>query len=55
MNSGWISGVATAVLLLCFIGIVVWSFSSRRKQAFEKAARLPLEEDTLSADREVRP
>lgn len=55
MNSGWISGVATAVLLLCFIGVVVWSFSSRRKQEFDRAARMPLDDEPLQADREVRP
>jgi len=38
----------TVLLLILFIGIVVWAFSSRRKRAFDEAARLPLEdEDSL--------
>ena len=32
----------TVIMLLVFIGIVLWAYSSRRKQDFEEAARLPL-------------
>ena len=35
----------TVVLLAVFIGIVYWAWSSGRKQAFDEAARLPLEGD----------
>ncbi len=35
----------TVLLLILFIGIVLWAFSSRRKQRFDAAARLPLEDD----------
>ena len=35
----------TVILLLMFIGIVLWAYSSRRKQDFEEAARLPLDDD----------
>jgi cytochrome c oxidase cbb3-type subunit IV len=35
----------TVLLLVLFIGIVIWAFSSRRKQRFDAAARLPLEDD----------
>lgn len=35
----------TVLLLILFIGIVIWAFSSRRKRAFDEAARLPLEEE----------
>jgi cytochrome c oxidase cbb3-type subunit 4 len=44
--SGILSGVFTALLLVVFIGIVVWAYSSRRRSTFEDAARLPLEEDS---------
>jgi cbb3-type cytochrome oxidase subunit 3 len=33
------------VLLVVFIGIVSWAWSSARNGAFEAAARLPLEDD----------
>jgi cytochrome c oxidase cbb3-type subunit 4 len=35
----------TVALLVIFIGIVMWAFSSKRKQDFEEAARLPLDDD----------
>jgi cytochrome c oxidase cbb3-type subunit IV len=35
-------GSATTVLaFVAFIGIVVWAYSSRRKQAFDEAANAP--------------
>ena len=35
-------GSATTVLaFVAFIGIVLWAYSSRRKQAFEEAANAP--------------
>jgi cytochrome c oxidase cbb3-type subunit IV len=54
MNAGWMSGVATAVLLICFLGVVVWAWSSGRKQEFERAARLPLEDAEVKPNREVQ-
>jgi cytochrome c oxidase cbb3-type subunit 4 len=35
----------TVVAFIVFIGIVVWAYSSRRKKAFDEAARLPFTED----------
>lgn len=35
----------TVLLLVIFIGIVIWAWSGRQKQRFERAARAPLEED----------
>jgi cytochrome c oxidase cbb3-type subunit IV len=49
MSSGTLSGVVTAILLVLFIGVCIWAYSSRRRKQFDEAARLPLEED-----REVR-
>lgn len=45
MSSGTLSGIVTAILLVLFIGVWVWAYSSRRKEQFNKAARMPLEED----------
>ena len=42
---GLVRGMVTLSLLLLFIGLAVWAWSSRRKDLFEKMARLPLEED----------
>ena len=37
-------GVITAVLLLLFIALGAWAWSRKRKETFEEAARMPLEE-----------
>ena len=34
----------TGILILVFIGIVLWAYSSRRRKDFDEAARLPLED-----------
>jgi len=36
----------TVVMLVVFIGIWAWAWSSKRKGAFDEAARLPLDDDT---------
>jgi cytochrome c oxidase cbb3-type subunit 4 len=46
VSRGLVYGIETAVLLLAFIGIVVWAWSARRQKQFDAAARQPLEEDT---------
>jgi cytochrome c oxidase cbb3-type subunit 4 len=35
----------TVLAMITFLGIVAWAYSSRRKDDFEAAARLPLDED----------
>ena len=36
--------IVTVVALVSFVGIVVWAWSGRNKQAFDEAARLPFED-----------
>jgi cytochrome c oxidase cbb3-type subunit 4 len=38
-------GIATVLLLIAFLGIVAWAWSSKRKSEFEQAANLPLGND----------
>ena len=38
-------GIATALAMLAFVSVAVWAWSQRRRDAFDAAARLPLEED----------
>jgi cytochrome c oxidase cbb3-type subunit IV len=45
MSFGTLSGIVTAILLVLFLGVWVWAYSSRRKEQFSRAARMPLEED----------
>ncbi len=50
--SGVLAGIATAVLFISFLGVVVWAWSRNRKEDFELAARLPLEDAARDVDRE---
>ena len=50
MSSGTLSGIVTAILIVLFLGVCAWAYSSRRREQFGKAAQMPLEEDF-----EVRP
>ncbi|MCJ7558969.1 MAG: cbb3-type cytochrome c oxidase subunit 3 [Gammaproteobacteria bacterium] len=45
MDMNTFRGLTTAFLILVFLGIVVWAWSSRRKTDFDEAARLPLEDE----------
>jgi len=45
MNFGLIHSVWTVLLFVLFIGIIVWAWSAKRKKRFDKAARMPLEDD----------
>ena len=36
----------TFVVLVLFVGIVLWAFSGKRRKQFEEAARIPFDEDT---------
>lgn len=42
-------GLWTAVLLVIFVGIVLWAWSGKRKVAFDEAARIPLQDDDPEA------
>jgi cytochrome c oxidase cbb3-type subunit IV len=37
--------VWTIVVMVFFLGIVIWAYSSKRKPEFDEAARLPIEDD----------
>ena len=36
------------VVLVTFLGIVFWAYSSKRKQAFDEAAHLPFDDEPSS-------
>jgi cytochrome c oxidase cbb3-type subunit 4 len=40
-----IMGLITALLIVIFCAIVGWAYSSRRKNEFERMARVPLDDD----------
>ncbi len=39
--------VWTVVVMIIFIAIVVWAWSGRRKDSFNEAANIPLEEENF--------
>ena len=43
IHSWWTVG-----LLIAFVGIVIWAFSSARTKDFDEAARLALDEDDIN-------
>jgi cytochrome c oxidase cbb3-type subunit 4 len=49
-----VRGLLTLVLMLAFVGVVVWAWSGKRRKDFEEAARLPLDDDGPGATRRGR-
>jgi cytochrome c oxidase cbb3-type subunit 4 len=45
-----VSGIVTAILLVCFLGGTAWAYSSKRKSEFESAARIPLDDDIENSE-----
>ncbi len=45
MDIGLIRGLTTVALFILFCLLFFWSFSKTRKQDFDEAAALPLEND----------
>ena len=43
----------TIVVMVIFLGIVGWAFSSKRKSAFDEAARVPFEEEPESDNNKI--
>ncbi|HTT36302.1 MAG TPA: cbb3-type cytochrome c oxidase subunit 3 [Burkholderiales bacterium] len=44
-----VRAVLTVVMLVVFVGIVMWAYSSRRKKEFDEAARSVLDDDAAPA------
>lgn len=42
----------TVVAFVIFVGIVIWAWSSSRKDEFEKAARMAMDDDKPISDNE---
>jgi cytochrome c oxidase cbb3-type subunit 4 len=49
MDIGLFRSVITVVLFAAFLGIVVWAWSARRREDFEAAAMLAVEDDDMRA------
>lgn len=45
MDIGTFRGITTLLVLFCFLGIVFWAYSKRRKRDFEEAKNLPFADE----------
>ena len=54
MDYALTQSILTIVLLVAFIGIVIWAWSGKRKKAFDEAASLPLMDDSKPPVEEKR-
>ena len=50
MDIGTIRGLVTLLLMLAFIGRVVWAYSKRRKKDFDEMAQMPFREYPTDKD-----
>jgi cytochrome c oxidase cbb3-type subunit 4 len=39
-------GLSTLLLLVAFMGLVFWAYSSKRKKGFDEAAQLPFADES---------
>ena len=45
MDYNFFSSAMTVVMLVVFIGIVLWAWSGKRSAAFDEAARVPFDDE----------
>ncbi len=46
MDINDLRSIVTVLMFVLFVGIVWWAYSKRRTEAYEEAARLPLDDDS---------
>jgi cytochrome c oxidase cbb3-type subunit 4 len=51
MDIGTFRGIVTALLMVLFVGLVIWAYSRRRHAEFSAAAQLPLGDDSAPPPR----
>lgn len=44
MDMGTFRGLFTVVMIVLFVALVLWAYSGKRKNTFDAAAQLPLED-----------
>ncbi len=45
MDINDLRGLSTLLLMISFIGVCIWAYSSKRKSAFDEAAQLPFADE----------
>jgi cytochrome c oxidase cbb3-type subunit 4 len=50
MDINTLRGISTVLLMIAFIGVCFWAYSSKRKADFDEAANLPFADDEKRVD-----
>ena len=50
MSFTLLQSIWSIVIMVTFLGIVAWAYSSKRKAAFDEAANLPFDEEPSTAN-----
>ncbi|ERX38196.1 hypothetical protein Q011_03087, partial [Pseudomonas aeruginosa 6077] len=45
MDIGTLRGLGTLLIMVAFIGLVIWAYSGKRKKSFDEATMLPFADD----------
>ena len=48
MDINDLRGLSTLFLMITFIGLCIWAYSSKRKKTFDEAANLPFADEELN-------
>jgi cytochrome c oxidase cbb3-type subunit 4 len=48
MDINDLRGLSTLFLMVTFIGLCIWAYSSKRKKTFDEAAQLPFADEELN-------
>ncbi len=48
MDINDLRGISTLFLMIAFIGLCFWAYSSKRKKTFDEAAQLPFADEPLN-------
>ena len=48
MDINDLRGVTTLLVMIAFIGVCIWAYSSKQKKGFDEAANLPFADDDLT-------
>ncbi|HSC08788.1 MAG TPA: cbb3-type cytochrome c oxidase subunit 3 [Steroidobacteraceae bacterium] len=51
MSQGTVLGLITLLLMALFAGIWIWAWSAKRRKDFERAARMPLDQNDTTDDK----
>ncbi|WP_369602371.1 cbb3-type cytochrome c oxidase subunit 3 [Hahella sp. SMD15-11] len=49
MDINTLRGIITILVMITFIGLVIWAWSKRNKADFDEAAQLPFADEELAA------